>query len=76
MTRRSILLLGMAAPPTLATPPDAYQLDAEMRGNLIAFKDAWDTWTWELVEGQKKNRKLELLLRKRWAGVEKWLFRD
>lgn len=79
MTRRSILLLWVAAPllPS-AFPPDstAYQLDSEMRGNLIAFKDAWDSWTWELVEGKKKNRKLELLLRKRWEGVEKWLFKD
>jgi hypothetical protein len=79
MTRRSILLLWVAASPTAhayQSSPTAYQLDAEMRGNLTAFKDVWDSWTWELIEGRKKNRKLELLLRKRWEGVEKWLFKD
>lgn len=75
--KRRALLLGGAAPvcPLLVAQSDNYKLEAEMRADLMAFKGVWDAWTQELVEG-KKDRKLELKLRGRWKGVEKWLIKE
>ena len=75
MKRRALLLGGAAPVCPLVAQSTSYQLDAEMRADLMSFKETWDAWTQELVEG-KKDRRLELKLRERWLGVDKWLAKE